>query len=196
MARFHGCVKMYFMKEGHGFITELGETGSLDKDNVVTERDIYFRARDLELADSTVLAKATSGEILEYERVMDDQGRYRAYNITGLYGTPVQCSHGLIVFKRYADVHREALRREGTRAIEQYLSNQSAPRKRGRGRGGGGGGGGGSRGHGRGGGRGGRRSEHQESRRRTPSASPERHNVDDDELYEETYDHTAPVHDE
>lgn len=141
MPRFHGRVKTFFMDRGHGFITELAETGSLEDTNVVTTCDVYFDARDLRVANPrSILRKATTGDIVEYERVgPDDRGRYQAKDITGLYQTRLPCEEGLVVFKRWYDIQREALRREGSRAVHNYLAGNMRPQKRGRGRGRGGG---------------------------------------------------------
>lgn len=126
MPRFHGRVKTFFLNEGFGHIVELGETESGSFDNIVSDRDVYFRVSDMSLADpGAIVPKATTGEILEYERTTDDQGRHRAHNITGLYQTALQCQEGLLVFKRYSDMHREVLRREGERAVDEYVRAQS-----------------------------------------------------------------------
>ena len=133
MPRFFGRVKTYFLNRNEGFIVELGECDSLTKENVVSERDIYFRASDLRVADRrSILAKSTTGDIVEYERLgPDDQGRYQAIDVTGLCETRLPCEEGLIIFKRYHDIQREALRREGNRAIDQFIAGE-LPRKRGR----------------------------------------------------------------
>ena len=139
MPRFHGRVKTFFQDRNSGFIVELGETDAGDA-NVVTDRDVFFRTSDMRVANPhTILRKACTGDILEYERETDDQGRHRARDITNLYQTPLPCEEGLIVFKRYTDIHKEALRREGQRAINQYLDSDQAPKKRVRNGGGGGG---------------------------------------------------------
>jgi len=140
--RFHGRVKAFFMDRNSGYITELGETNTTSTENVVTDRDVYFRISDMRVLDPrAILRKAVTGEILEYERQTDSQGRHRAYDITNLYETPLICEEGLVVFKRYHDIQREALRREGQRAINGYLAKNSGdrgPSKRNRHHGGGG----------------------------------------------------------
>lgn len=157
MPRFHGRVKTFFQDRNAGYITELGETGTGSQDNVMTDRDVYFRPSDMRVADPrAILRKSCTGHILEYDRETDEQGRHRARDITNLYETALPCEEGLVIFKRYYDINREALRREGKRAVDNYLEKDSgsksdrAPyKKRGRGRrydsktsGGGGGGGG------------------------------------------------------
>ena len=132
MSRFYGRVKTFFLDRKEGYIVELGEVGSLSQDNVVTDRDVYFRASQLRVTDPrSIVCKATTGDIVEYERQTDDRGRHRAYDITGLHETRLPCEEGLVVFKRWHDIHREALRREGQRAINQYL-HQRQPQKRNR----------------------------------------------------------------
>jgi hypothetical protein len=126
MPRFHGRVKTFFINQGYGHLVELGETGRGTRDNVINDRDVYFHVTDMSLADpSVIVPKATTGDIVEYERVTDEKGRHQATNITGLYGTRLACEEGLIVFKRYSDLHREMLRREGERAVSEYVNAQS-----------------------------------------------------------------------
>jgi hypothetical protein len=128
MPRFHGRVKTFFQDRNSGYITELGETGTGDQTNVVTDRDVYFRASDMRVADPrAILRKSCTGHIVEYERESDEQGRYRGRDITNLYETALPCEEGLVIFKRYVDINREALRREGQRAIERYLDTGSKP---------------------------------------------------------------------
>lgn len=137
--RFHGRVKMFFQNENYGYITELGETGTTSVADIVSDRDVYFRASDLRVANPhAVLRKSCTGHILEYERETDEQGRHRAYDITNLYETALPCEEGVVVFKRYYDINREALRREGARLINEHAMaaaqshRDSAPQKRGR----------------------------------------------------------------
>ena len=131
MPRFHGYVKTFFTDRNIGYITELGETGSLSKDNLV-DRDVFFKAIDLKVSNPTsMIRKTCTGHIVEYERQTDERGRHRAFQITNLYETPLPCESGLVIFKRYIDLHRETLRQEGHRAVQNYT--------RGRSRGGGGG---------------------------------------------------------
>lgn len=127
MPRFYGRVKTFFIEQRYGFIVELGESGTQDESNLVLDREIYFQAKDLNVANpAIVLRKATSGEIVEYERADTDRGP-QAFNLTGLCRTPLQCEEGLVVFKRYQDIQREALRREGNRMVDRHA--QRAPRR-------------------------------------------------------------------
>jgi uncharacterized membrane protein YgcG len=129
---------MFFQNQGYGYITELGETGTMSTHDVVDDRDVYFRASDLRVRDPhAVLRKSCTGHIVEYERETDDQGRHRAFDITNLYQTALPCEEGVVVFKRYYDINREILKREGARLVDGYIMSQAqahnqAPQKRNR----------------------------------------------------------------
>lgn len=126
MPRFYGMVQTYFQRQRHGFIEEIGEVGSLSKDNVVTDRNVYFRTSDFQVADSLVFRKATSGDIVEYSRKTDDRGRHRAYDITGLSGKPLPCELGITSFKRYIDIHRATLQHETRNLVNRTITESQS----------------------------------------------------------------------
>ena len=130
-SRFHGRVKAFFL------IATLDTLPSWARLARAAQTMLLPTAMSIsELATCgtdprAIMRKAVTGEILEYERRTDEQGRHRAYDITNLYETPLICEEGLVVFKRYYDINREALRREGQRAINDYLAKNSGDRSRG-----------------------------------------------------------------
>lgn len=142
--RFYGRVKLFWPHKNCGYIVELGECGTNSTRDLVEAGDVYFRTDDFSIKEENgrfIARKSTVGEIVEYERVTDEQGRHRAFVITGLMGTKLQCEEGVLTFKTYEAVHKDYLYQQGLAVKDHYA------RAYGRGRGGGGSGG---RGRGRG----------------------------------------------
>ena len=98
---YHGVVKWFDARKGYGFITPIG----VGEDASGRGGDIFVHILDLHPKNCTTPTLFT-GEYVQYQLVptADDSGRYKAHNVTGIYGGTLLCDHGKVTFKAYSRV--------------------------------------------------------------------------------------------
>ena len=98
---YHGIVKWFDARKGYGFVTPIG----IGEDATGRGADIFVHILDLHPKNCTTPTLFT-GEYVQYQLVptADDSGRFKAHNVTGIYGGTLMCDHGKLKFKHYSRV--------------------------------------------------------------------------------------------
>ena len=98
---YHGIVKWFDARKGYGFVTPIGS----GDDATGRGADIFVHILDLHPKNCTTPTLFT-GEYVQYQLVptADNSGRFKAHNVTGIYGHTLLCDHGKVTFKAYSRV--------------------------------------------------------------------------------------------